>query len=153
MGEMTFTKHSRVKYPRCGIILERHNPGAYDVRQEAIGCLQNAPHGRALVRMQPDGGAGAGEHEMVTVEGAQPDIVELIVIDAHQARAAGIVLPDPLLEALMDLLLLIPGGFGGRGIDDVAVSVRVMVIDRGFPGFELADGTVEGALKAGIGSL
>jgi hypothetical protein len=68
---------------------------------------------------------------VVAVEGAEADVVELVVVFAGEPLAALIALPDPLLEAVFDFLLFVPRRFGGRSIDDVAVGLRVMVVNRG----------------------
>jgi len=68
---------------------------------------------------------------MIPVEGTQANVVELVVVFAGEAFPALVVLPDPLLEALLDFLLLVAGGLGGRGVNDIAVAVRVVIIDGG----------------------
>ena len=105
--------------------------GADDVCEQAIGGLQDAPDGGALVRVQNDGGAGARQPEMVAVEGAEADVVELVVVCAREALAALIVLPDPLLEPFLDFLLLVARRFGRGTVDHIAVGVRVMIINGG----------------------
>ena len=111
--------HHRVSFPRT-----------YDVCQQAVRRLQDAPDGGALVRMQNDGRAGAGQREVIAVEAAQTHMVELVVVFADQPLAPIVVAPNPLLEALLDLLLLVAGSFGGRAVDDIAVALRIAVIDR-----------------------
>jgi hypothetical protein len=50
---------------------------------------------------------------VIAVEGAEPGVVELIVVFADEPFAALVVLPEPVLEALFEFLLLVAGGFGG----------------------------------------
>ena len=59
---------------------------------------------------------------MFAVEGAEPDIVELVIVFADQPFAAGVLLPEPILEAVLDFLLLVAGRFCRRAIDHVAIT-------------------------------
>ena len=68
---------------------------------------------------------------MVAIESAQTDVVEIVIILPKESLPTFIVVPNPCLEALLDLLLFIAGGFCCRHIDDITVSAVVMVIDRG----------------------
>ena len=106
-------------------------PGANHMGQQAVGGLEDAPDAGPLVWMQGDGGTGARQTEVIAVEGAQADVVELVVVFAGEAFPALVVLPDPLLEAVLDFLLLVACGLGGRGIDDIAFGGGVVIIDRG----------------------
>ena len=58
------------------------------VGEQGIGRLQNAPDARLLVRAQRDGGAGARQREVVAVEGAEPEMIELAIVETDQPLAA-----------------------------------------------------------------
>ena len=69
----------------------------------------------------------AGQGQMRAVEAAQAQIVEAVVVFAGQPRCARAVLPDPLPEAVLQLLLFFARGDGLLLIDDPR-SVLVLVI-------------------------
>jgi hypothetical protein len=49
---------------------------------------------------------------MVAVERLEPDVVEVVVVLPHQPLAPVVILPNPFLEPLLDLLLLLACAFG-----------------------------------------
>src|ERR1043166_1554552 len=66
---------------------------------------------------------------MVAVEGLEPDIVELVVALPHQPLAPVVVLPNPLLEPVLDLLLLLTRTLGRFWIHDEFVRLGFFVVN------------------------
>src|SRR6266481_5964030 len=101
------------------------------MRKQAVGSLKDPPNGSALVWVQMYDGAGAWQSQMVAVETAQANIIEFIVVFAHESFAALVVVPEPGLESFLNFLLLVTGGFCGRHVHHIAIGVRVVIIHRG----------------------
>ncbi len=110
-----------------GLHARRHHgvglPGSDDVGQEGVRRLENAPHGRFLMRSKGNVGTGSRQGQVVTGECPNPDIVEVVVVLTHEAFAAGVVLPNPLGEPFLDLLLLFPRRLGRRGVDNPLIRI------------------------------
>lgn len=72
--------------------------------------------------------AGTGKLEVIAIERAEPDGVEAVVVETAQAFAAGIILPEPRLEAVLHFLLPIPGSLGGRTIHHPLLGGGILVV-------------------------
>ena len=88
-------------------------PGPYDVREQGVWSLQNPPDRRLLMRLQRHGGTRAGKHEVVAIKGAEPEVVELVVVNPAKPFPALVILPDPRLEAFFEFVLLLARGLSG----------------------------------------
>ena len=66
---------------------------------------------------------------MAAVEDAQPHAVEVVVVFAAKPLATLVVLPNPSLKALFDLLQLVARGFGFLRVDDAGFGPRVGVVN------------------------
>ena len=88
--------------------------------EQTVRRLQNPPHRRLLVPVQRDRGTRSRQGEMIAVKGAEPDVVELIIVFADKPFAAFVVAPDPFLEAIFYLLLLVAHRFGRGTVHHVA---------------------------------
>jgi hypothetical protein len=62
--------------------------------------------------------ARAGQCQVIAVEGAQPGVVERVVVETAKPFAPRIVRPNPFLELFLDAFLLLAGGLGRLRIDD-----------------------------------
>jgi hypothetical protein len=62
-----------------------------------------------------------------SVVGAEPDVIEPVVIEPGKTPGAILVLPYPLAEPVPDLLLRLARGNGFLLVDDTGVSVDLVV--------------------------
>jgi len=67
---------------------------------------------------------------VLPAEGAQSGMIEGVVVEPAQPITTVISRPDPLLEPLLDALLLLPGGFRRLGVDN-RLLVMIQVVHRG----------------------
>ena len=80
--------------------------------KEGVSPVDGPGHGVALVGPQGDFRVHPGKHQVAAVILPGPDGVELLVVQGTQTLPAGGVSPHPLLELLLDLILLILGDGG-----------------------------------------
>ena len=114
----------------------RHLEGlarADDVGQERGRALERPPDGVLLVGLESDRRVRPGQRQVLAVGLPGAQVVHLLVVGADQARGALGVLPDPLLELLLDFLLLLAGGRGLRHVEDapLALGIPDHVVDGG----------------------
>ena len=113
---------------------------AHDVRDEcALLGLQDPRDGLALVRIQVDVGADAGECEIGAVVFARVDAVEPFVVHVLQHAGAVRVGPHPFRERLFDGVALLVQQRGGLRVADPSLPGRVVRVGFG----EVAGGRVE----------
>ena len=88
---------------------------AYFVCQQGIAAVQYMGNGVFLMLPQGDFGVHAGEYDMASVILAGAGAVHFLVVLAHQRFTALRVFPNPILERILDKLLLLrrKGGFLG----------------------------------------
>ena len=115
----------------------RHRPGlsrADNMGEQRAAALQDAPDRVLLVTGQVMVAQRLADHarkgQMRSVECAQAQIVEAVVVLARQARSAFGVLPDPFAEAVLDLLLLLARGDGFLLVDDARAIVPLVIGGR-----------------------
>ena len=80
--------------------------------EEGVSPVDGPGHGVALVGPQGDFRVHPGKHQVAAIVLPGPDGVKLLVIKAAQPLPAGGVRPHPLLEFLLDLVLLVLGDGG-----------------------------------------
>ncbi len=115
----------------CGDAGERL-AGADDVRDErAFFGLQDPRDGFALVRIQVDVGADAGEGEVGAVVFTRVDAVEPFVVHVFQHACARRVGPHPFGERLFDGVALLVQQCGGLRVPDPFLAGRVVRIGFG----------------------
>jgi hypothetical protein len=87
-----------------------------------------------LVEIVPaqDRAIHAGKDQMRAVIAAQAYIVEPVVVEPGKTAVALFILPDPLGEAVLDLLVDLARGDGLLLVDDARILVD-LVVDRGRP--------------------
>ena len=69
------------------------------------------------MRAQRDRRTRARQRQMVSVERAEPEMIELPIVEIHEPLAPGVVLPNPFGKPVFDFLLLVAGGLRGRHVD------------------------------------
>src|SRR5450631_3656786 len=125
--------------------------------QEGVGGLQDTPNSSFLMRVEGYGRTGSRQGQMIAVKGPNADVVKLLIVLFNQPFPALIVLPNPLGETLLDLLLFLAGGFGGRRVDNSLIAVIGMrIVNCRSPQikriFDQVDGGItRGAPFGGIG--
>ena len=112
----------------------RHRPGLPrpdDMRQQrarrSARCARRRPSGARKVTVAQKLAAHAGKRQMRAVEAAQAQVVEAVVVVARQPCARRAVLPDPLPEAVFQLLLLLARGDGFLLVDDPRPVLQLVI--------------------------
>ena len=109
-------------------------PGTNAMRKQRRVALQHPPHSIFLVPVEvaiaQHRAVHAGKSQVRAVEGAKADIVERIVVEARKPVSALFVLPNPLAEFLLQLLLLLARRKCLLRVDDAGVLVD-LVVDGG----------------------
>ena len=104
-------------------------PCAHHVSQQFISSVQPAGYGVELMRPKADLRIHTGQGQMAAVVLTGANGIEFLVIELTEAFPAALVLPDPLLERLLDLLLL---GLGDGGLlliqDRLTISILIFNI-------------------------
>ena len=104
------------------------------MREQRIVVLQHAPYGVFLVLVEvvfPQHRAvHAGEGQVRAVIGAQAQVVERVVVIAREPVGAVLVLPYPLAESVLQLLLRLARRKRLLLIDDACVLVDLVVNRR-----------------------
>ena len=83
------------------------------------------------MRAQRDRRTRARQREMVAVERAEPEVIELPVVEFHEPLAPGVLLPDPFGKPIFDFLLLVASGLRSRHIDGGFALVVIVENRRG----------------------
>jgi hypothetical protein len=99
--------------------------------------LQDAPYRvfLMLVKVFPaqHRAVHAGKGQMRAVIGAQPQIVERVVVIAGKPASAFLVPPDPLAKSVFELLLRLARGQGFLLVDDAGISCTRLRVNRNTP--------------------
>ena len=81
--------------------------GSHLMGEERIAAIEHMGDSAKLMGLELDRGIDAGEHDMASVVLTGTDAVHLIVVLPHQLFPPLRVLPQPVLECLLDELLLL----------------------------------------------
>ena len=81
--------------------------GSHFMGEERVAAIKRMGDSAKLVGLELDRGIDAGEHDMASVVLTGADAVHLIVVLPHQLFPPLRVLPQPVLECLLDELLLL----------------------------------------------
>ena len=104
--------------------------------QQAVPSVEHPGHRIALVGTQGNFRVHTGKTDMLPVIAAGPDGVKKFIVFLAQVGSAGRVFPDPILECLPDLLLLLLGQHGFFGVKYAGgAAIRLMdgIINPGVP--------------------
>ena len=91
---------------------------AHSVCEQRVVALHDSPHSVLLMGTERDQSTASGEREMLAIEHTEAHGIELVIVFANESFPPVVALPEPVLEAALDFLLLVTRRLGGSRIQD-----------------------------------